>query len=58
MLKHIKVPIIIDDHEPEKCGISCTFYYSDDNYCSLFAKFTNYNNINNNRCRQCMEEAK
>ena len=54
MLKHITVPVIIDDHEPEKCG-KCEFInvwgVSD---CVLFSKPI----INLRRCKQCLEEAK
>ena len=53
MLKHVLVPIIIDDHEPEKCG-KCEFInvwgVSD---CVLFSKPI----INLRRCKQCLKEA-
>ena len=51
MLKHIKVPIIIDDHEPEKCG-KCERGIPE--WCNLFPEFL-YNGV---RCKQCLEEAK
>ena len=54
MLKHVTVPVIIDDHEPEKCG-TCEFLNTwDVNDCVLFNKPT----INRQRCQQCLEEAK
>lgn len=52
MLKHIEVPIIVDDHEPEKCGKDCQF--RDCSYCILCDSYLN----NMMRCKRCMEEAK
>ena len=36
MLKYIKVPIIIDDHEPEKCGAGCQYWDSYNWICNLY----------------------
>ena len=58
MLKHITVNIVVDDHEPEKCGKKCEKLveeYKDEYYCTLFNEAINgYLR----RCRQCVEEAK
>lgn len=63
MLKHVTVGIIIDDHEPEKCGSQCIYiqrgqitsklwweFYG----CSLFFEGL----TDGKRCKQCLEEAK
>jgi len=54
MLKYIKVPIIIDDHEPEKCGQCCIFFCVTTYSCKLF----NHHFTQRNRCEQCLEDAK
>ena len=53
MLKHITVPIIINDHEPEKCG-KCQYNQSDEGWCFLFHQLLH----GNSRCKQCKEGAK
>ena len=53
MLKHITVGIVVDDHEPEKCG-ECQYRQTDEGWCFLFHQLLSANN----RCQQCMEEAK
>jgi len=53
MLKHIKVPIIIDDHEPERCK-QCEFLSADGPYCPMFQEYIQ----DYYRCQQCMEGAK
>jgi len=52
MLKHITVPIIIDDHEPEKC-MYCRFQVHDTG-CILYPGITIRDG---KRCKQCLEEA-
>lgn len=60
MLKQVTVDIIVDDHEPEKCGEDCSYldivshrnYFS--NYCKLFSSVL----CKVLRCKQCLEEAK
>lgn len=52
MSKHITVPVIVDDHEPEKCSIKCQYYEHDG--CNLFNK----NLLTYERCKECMEGAK
>ena len=54
MLKHITVPIIIDDHEPEKCKRACKFFDFMGDYCIAFGIYV----VESNRCKQCLEEAK
>ena len=55
MLKHITVPIIIDDHEPSKCGAGCQYWDSYNWICNLY-------NVGVDkplqRCKQCLKEAK
>ncbi len=57
MLKHVTVPIIVDDNEPEKCGNDCE--YIDDvfgDWCMIFNRaFLGGVHM---RCKQCLEEAK
>jgi len=55
MLKHITVPIIVDDHDKSKCGDKCQFHDKpEDGYCNWFEMFL----CNHYRCKQCLEEAK
>lgn len=54
MLKHITVPIIIDDHEPEKCG-ECAWLVTVPGYsctCILFEELIKYGK----RCKQCLDD--
>ena len=61
MLKQVTVNIIVDDHEPEKCGINCKYYNGSNitvpdkihwcKYCRVFIH-------NDLRCKQCLKEAK
>ena len=51
MLKHVLVPIIIDDHDPEKCG-RCQYCQSDEGWCFLFHQLL----YDKNRCKQCQED--
>ena len=58
MLKQITVPVIVDDHEPEKCG-KCRYVknlhmHHNVIFCTLF----NVQLYNGFRCKQCLEEAK
>lgn len=53
MLKHITVTIIVDDHEPEKCGLRCPYHQDMGHYCNLFRVVINFM-----RCKECMEGAK
>ncbi len=58
MLKQVTVPIIVDDHEPYKCG-KCRyaenlFRQYEPVLCILF----NIQLYNDFRCKQCLEEAK
>ena len=56
MLKHITVPIIVDDHEPTDCGDTCRFR-DDINYiCILFNTVFTEDYLE--RCKQCLDEAK
>ena len=62
MLKHVTVPIIVDDHEPEKCSKECDYFdnktYSKD-YCALFDDLLFFDGRTlTSRCQQCLEEAK
>lgn len=54
MLKQVTVNIIVDDHEPEKCGDDCPRLSYDQCHCSLF----DINIGQKERCKQCLEEAK
>ena len=56
MLKHITVPIIVDDHDESKCSYTCKYY----RYVGYIAVCVLCNNaeIINGRCKQCLEEAK
>ncbi len=57
MLKQVTVNIIIDDHEPEKCGSTCQFFdyvlYYNSN-CRLFSCGL----PQSKRCKECLEGAK
>src|SRR3972149_91820 len=53
MLKHITVPIIVDDHEPEKCGKECEYLEYGGIYCNLKGKRLIRNQ---ERCAQCIDE--
>ena len=55
MLKHIIVPIIIDDHEPEKCGAACQYWDGYNWICTLYDVGVDKPR---QRCKRCMEEAK
>ena len=59
MLKQVTVPIMVDDHEPEKCGDECEYLTvwagEDTSYrCELFSPLLS----EQYRCKQCLEEAK
>ena len=59
MLKQITVDIIVDDHEPEKCGDKCIYLlglytYYNTTACQLFDAFL----TEKYRCEQCLEEAR
>ena len=56
MLKYITVPIIVDDHQPEKCGLTkrCQFDYYEHTWCELYGNELDLRR----RCKQCLEEAK
>ena len=57
MLKQVTVPIIVDDHEPEKCGNMCTYLDDRDGdgyWCNIFHVLLKYER----RCKQCLEESK
>lgn len=56
MLKTVTVSIVVDDHEPEKCGEKCL--YRDDflYWCHLFDQ--PFTDGYFHRCKQCLEEAK
>lgn len=56
MLKHITVPIRVDDHEPEKCGNSCLYRDEYFECCHLFAKL--FFGSSYMRCKECLEGAK
>ena len=58
MLKHVTVPIIVDDHEPEKCGDKCKYLIGlhspyQPTMCQLYDVYL----TENYRCKQCLEEA-
>ncbi len=55
MLKHIIVPVIIDDHDNTKCSKECKYLEYGGIYCNLTGKRLI---INRGRCHQCMEKAK
>ena len=56
MLKHITVPIIVDDHDESKCSYTCKYY----RYVGYIPVCVLCNNaeITNGRCKQCIKEAK
>lgn len=56
MLKQITVAIIVDDHEPEKCGETCLYRDEFMNCCHLFTKLFFGNQFH--RCKECLESAR
>ena len=55
MLKQVTVNIIVDDHNPEKCG-ECEYLIIGivNDWCQIY----NVKMMFKNRCQQCLEEAK
>ena len=61
MLKQITVPIIVDDHEPEKCGDRCNHLISSSSggFAYFRCKLCDIDlSPKVERCKQCLEEAK
>ena len=58
MLKQITVNIIVDDHEPEKCGDTCIYFIEQFGYSPTMCQLYDAYLVENYRCKQCLEEAK